>query len=55
MRIEANTDPAPNPVVSVGDVRFGNALPRSAVRSEAISSQIHSASPISPCLSVTSR
>jgi 2-dehydro-3-deoxyphosphooctonate aldolase (KDO 8-P synthase) len=27
MRIEANMDPAPNAVVMVGDVRFGNALP----------------------------
>ena len=27
MRIEANIDPAPNAVVRVGDVRFGNALP----------------------------
>jgi 2-dehydro-3-deoxyphosphooctonate aldolase (KDO 8-P synthase) len=27
MRIEANIDPAPNAVVTVGDVRFGNALP----------------------------
>src|SRR6202049_5304233 len=27
MRIEANTDPAPNAVVTIGDVRFGNTLP----------------------------
>ena len=27
MRIEANIDPAPNAVVTVGEVRFGNALP----------------------------
>jgi len=27
MRIEANIDPAPNAVVTIGDVRFGNALP----------------------------
>jgi 2-dehydro-3-deoxyphosphooctonate aldolase (KDO 8-P synthase) len=27
MRIEANIDPAPNAVVAVGEVRFGNALP----------------------------
>src|SRR5712691_9215626 len=27
MRIETNIDPAPNAVVTIGDVRFGNALP----------------------------
>ena len=27
MRIEANIDPAPNAVVTIGNVRFGNALP----------------------------